>query len=181
MQTLKIYTPLIFFIIVFYSAPAYSQIENLDFSADTEIENTGSTVTKNQSEEIKTDASDLVHSGDLIDVDILGSTEFDWRGKVTPEGFISGLKFVEIISAQCRTETELADEIAKLYTKFLRNPKVQVRILDRTGRPVSLLLGAIKIPQRFLLKRPIYLNELIILSGGLTDQANGDIQILRRD
>ncbi len=176
----KFYNPILFIIILFYSATVYAQIENLDFSGTAEIENSKTSQIEIQNKNEPTKPDDLIHTGDLIDVDIIGSTEFDWRGQVTPEGFISGLKFVESVFALCRTEDNLADEIAKLYTKFLREPKVKVRILDRTDRPVSSLLGAVKIPQRFQLKRPIYLNELIILSGGFTDQANGDIQILRR-
>ena len=30
---------------------------------------------------------DLIHFGDVIDVDVVGSLEFDWRGGLTPEGF----------------------------------------------------------------------------------------------
>ncbi|MGI9056364.1 MAG: hypothetical protein ACR2F2_11245, partial [Pyrinomonadaceae bacterium] len=37
----------------------------------------------------------LVHYGDLIDVDILGSFDYDWRGKLTPEGYLDGVNFVE--------------------------------------------------------------------------------------
>jgi len=31
---------------------------------------------------------DRVHQGDIIDVDVVGSFEFDWRGGLNPEGFI---------------------------------------------------------------------------------------------
>lgn len=180
MQTLKFNILLFILLMIIYPVSISAQIEHLDFSKDIKTEKTDSPIKENQDNNKITDSNALIHSGDLIDVDILGSTEFDWRGKVTPEGYISGLQFVENIYALCRTETVLADEIAKLYTKFLRNPKVKVRILDRSDRPVSSLRGAVKIPQRFQLNRPIYLNELIILSGGFTDGTNGNIQILRR-
>jgi protein involved in polysaccharide export with SLBB domain len=123
---------------------------------------------------------DLIHFGDLIDVDILGGVEYDWRGTLTPEGFLSGLDFIEEpVFARCKTETEVAEAVARGYSKLLRDPKVVVRIIDRSKRPVSTVFGAVKKEQRFQIQRPVFLNELIILSGGLTDRASGEIQIFR--
>jgi protein involved in polysaccharide export with SLBB domain len=123
---------------------------------------------------------DLIHFGDVIDVDILGGVEYDWRGTLTPEGFLSGLDFIEEpVFAQCKTETEVADAVVKGYSKLLREPKVVVRIIDRSKRPVSTVFGAVKKEQRFQIQRPVFLNELIVLSGGLTDRASGGIQIFR--
>jgi Periplasmic protein involved in polysaccharide export len=121
-----------------------------------------------------------IHFGDLIDVDVVGSTEYDWRGTITPEGFLSGLDFIEEpVYALCRTEEDVARQIEKGYGKFLREPKVVVRILDRSGRPTSVLYGAVRTPQRFRIERPVRLNELIVLSGGITERASGEIQIFR--
>jgi protein involved in polysaccharide export with SLBB domain len=125
--------------------------------------------------------TNLVHFGDLIDVDVVGSFEFDWRGTLNPEGFLNGIDLAENpIFALCRTEEEIAADIVKTYSKILRDPKVIVKILDRSNRPLSLLYGAVKTPQRFQIKRPVLLNELIIVSGGLTETASGKIQIFRQ-
>lgn len=122
----------------------------------------------------------LIHFGDEIDVDVLGSFEYDWRGTLNPEGFLGGLDALENrVYGLCRSEEEVAQEIARAYGKFLRDPKVVVKILDRSNRPHSTLFGAVKTPQRFQIKRPVYLNELIILAGGFTDKASGEIQIFR--
>jgi len=124
--------------------------------------------------------NETIHFGDLIDVDVVGSAEYDWRGTITPEGFLSGIDFVdEPIYALCRTEEDIARQIEKAYGKLLRAPKVVVRVLDRSGRPVSVLYGAVKTPQRFQIQRSVRLNELIILSGGITERASGEIQIFR--
>jgi protein involved in polysaccharide export with SLBB domain len=124
--------------------------------------------------------NETIHFGDLIDVDVVGSAEYDWRGTITPEGFLSGIDFVdEPIYALCRTEEDIARQIEKAYGKLLRDPKVVVRVLDRSGRPVSVLYGAVKTPQRFQIQRSVRLNELIILSGGITERASGEIQIFR--
>lgn len=122
----------------------------------------------------------LIHIGDLIDVDVVGSTEYDWRGNLTPEGFLDGLSFVEEpVFALCQTENAVAAAVVKGYEKLLRAPQVVVKIIDRSRRPESLLYGAVKTPQRFQIYRPVRLNELIILAGGITEKASGEIQILR--
>jgi len=123
---------------------------------------------------------DLIHFGDLIDVDVIGSFEFDWRGTIDPEGFLAGFdKIPEHISALCKSEEGLAADIAKEYGKILREPRVVVKIIDRSNRPVSILQGAVKTPQRFQIKRPVLLNELLIVAGGLSDRASGEIRIFR--
>ncbi len=122
----------------------------------------------------------LIHLGDLIDVDVIGSLEYDWRGTLNPEGFLDGINFIENpVYALCQSETEVAEEIIKAYSKTLRDPKVVVKILDRSNRPLSIINGAVKTPQRLQIKRRIFLNELIIISGGLTEKASGEIQIFR--
>ena len=124
--------------------------------------------------------TNLIHFGDLIDVDVVGSFEYDWRGTLTPEGFLDGLDKIENqIYGLCRSEDEVAEAIAKEYRASLRDPKVVVKILDRSNRAVAYLDGAVKFPQRFQIRRRVSLNELIILSGGITDRSSGEIRIFR--
>lgn len=123
---------------------------------------------------------DLIHPGDLIEVDVVGSIEYDWRGTLNPEGFLFQFdKIEEQIYALCQSETQVAREIEKHLGKMLRDPKVVVKILDRSNRPVSIINGAIRMPHRFQIKRPVHLNELIVLTGGFTEKASGEIQIFR--
>ncbi len=131
-------------------------------------------------ESIGADQPHLVHYGDVVDVDVIGSVEFDWRGTLTPEGYLNGLDTIpEQIFALCRSESEIAEDIRKELSSILRNPEVSVRILDRSNRAVAVLSGAVRLPQRFRIKRPVYLNELLILSGGITETASGRISIFR--
>ena len=128
----------------------------------------------------QTDQAALVHFGDLIEVDVIGSYEYDWRGSLTPEGFLDGLDTIpDQIYALCQTEAHLADVIQKELTKTLREPQVSVRILDRSNRAVAFLSGAVRSPKRFQIKRKVYLNELLVLSGGITDRSSGEISIFR--
>ncbi|MEP7212071.1 MAG: SLBB domain-containing protein [Acidobacteriota bacterium] len=126
------------------------------------------------------DRSDLVHLGDLVDIDVVGSFEFDWRGTLTPEGFLDGLdKIEEPVYALCRSEDELSSDVSKAYSSILRDPKVVVRVLDRSNRAVVFLDGAVKFPQRFQIRRPVRLNELLIVAGGITENTSGEITVFR--
>lgn len=123
---------------------------------------------------------DLIHYGDVVDVDVVGSLDFDWRGGLTPEGFLDGLdKAREPVYALCRSEADVAASVASEYSAILRSPKVVVRILDRSNRALAYVVGAVRNQQRFQIRRPVRLAELIIQSGGITDRSNGEILILR--
>lgn len=122
----------------------------------------------------------LIHSSDLIDVDIVGSTEFDWRGQLNVEGFLNNINFSKNpIYALCQSEEAVAAKIAGSFANILREPQVVVKILDRSNRPTAVLYGAVKKNQRFRIKRPVSLSELIVISGGFTEQVSGEIQIFR--
>ncbi len=124
--------------------------------------------------------SQLVHLGDVIDVDVIGSTEYDWRGPLTPEGFLDGFDQIpKQIFALCRSEEDIAAEIASEYGLILREPKVRVSIIDRSNRALARLDGAVRTPSRFRIQRLVRLNELIVHAGGITDAASGEIQIRR--
>lgn len=125
-------------------------------------------------------SSQLVHLGDVIDVDVIGSTEYDWRGPITPEGFLDGFdQIAKQIFALCRSEDEIAADIATEYGRILREPKVRVSIIDRSNRALARLDGAVRTAYRFRIQRPVRLNELIVHAGGITDGASGEIQIQR--
>jgi protein involved in polysaccharide export with SLBB domain len=124
--------------------------------------------------------AELIHYGDLVDVDFVGSVEYDWRGSVNPEGFLDGLEMAsEPIFALCKSEDAVAAEIAKQYSRILRDPKVVVKVIDRSGRAVTVMLGAVRNEQRFSIKREARLSELLALSGGITENASGEVTIFR--
>ena len=123
---------------------------------------------------------DLIHSGDIVDVDFAGGVDDDWRGPLTPDGDLEGLDSVGgPIHALCISTQTLAAEIQKIYSRILRDPQVIVRIIDRSNRPLARVDGAVRTPTRYRLLRPVHLRELIVASGGLTDESSGEIQIYR--
>ncbi|QYO63011.1 polysaccharide biosynthesis/export family protein [Leptolyngbya sp. 7M] len=116
----------------------------------------------------------------LSEVDVIGSTEFDWRGELTPEGFLDGLdELPKPIFALCRSPEDVSKEIEVGYSRILRDPRVSVRIIDRSNRAVAVLDGAVRTPHRFRIQRRVSLVELLVSAGGLTDAAGGEIRIQR--
>ncbi|MFV0389761.1 MAG: SLBB domain-containing protein [Pyrinomonadaceae bacterium] len=127
------------------------------------------------------DPDKLLHIDDLIDIDVIGSVEFDWRGRVSPEGYIEGLPFPSApIVALCRNTNSIERQVETQLSKFLRDPDVKVRELDGSKRAEVLVTGAVMQPSRFRLLRKIKLDELLIKAGGLTDETNGKILIFRQ-
>jgi protein involved in polysaccharide export with SLBB domain len=123
---------------------------------------------------------DKIHIGDLIEVDELGGFDYDWRGGLTSEGFLDGFtKIADPVFGLCKTPDELAETIRDAYARTLRDPKVIVRILDRSQRAVAILHGAIRQPMRLQIRRPVRLSELAVIGGGFTDKASGAITVLR--
>lgn len=149
-------------------------------SAQTSPTGTASVSSEIKANKVSVAEENLIHTGDLIDVDVLGSTEYDWRGTLNPEGFLSGINFTKNpVFALCQTEEAVAEKVAASYAAFLRQPQINVKILDRSRRPLAFVYGAVKKNQRLQIKRAVLLNELIVISGGFTDKASGEIQIIR--
>jgi polysaccharide biosynthesis/export protein len=124
----------------------------------------------------------LLGPGDTLDIRVFGQPDLNWIGEVDSDGNISSLPFVtKPIVAQCRTEKEIQKEIIAAYSKLLKDPQISVRITGRNSRQPATVLGAVLSPARVEMKRRVRLNELIAASGGLTERANGDIQVLHTE
>jgi polysaccharide export outer membrane protein len=119
----------------------------------------------------------LLGPGDTLEVRIFQQPDLSSTTEVDAEGNIR-LHFIPPVRAQCRTEKDDAQDIVTAYAKFLQNPQVSVRITGRNSRPPAIVHGAVRQPQRIQMMRDVRLNELIAVTGGITERANGSIQVL---
>ncbi|HEX8098253.1 MAG TPA: polysaccharide biosynthesis/export family protein, partial [Pyrinomonadaceae bacterium] len=102
----------------------------------------------------------LLGPGDVVDVRVFGQPDFTSLVPVEDDGNINALPFVEKpIRAQCRTEKDLQREITAAYSKYLKNPQVSVRIIQRNSHSPAVVHGAVSIPQQFQMLRRVRLNE----------------------
>ena len=116
--------------------------------------------------------------GDVLDIRVFNKPQFSRDSvRVDGRGMIRMPLIQGEIQAACRTEEELAKEIATRYEEYLRNPQVDVFIKDYQSQPVA-VLGAVRAPSRFQLHRRVRLLELLSHVGGPTDNAGRSIQIV---
>jgi polysaccharide export outer membrane protein len=124
----------------------------------------------------------LLGPGDVLDVRVLFQTELNAIVEIDSDGNISSLPFVETpIPARCRTEKEVQKDIAKAYSKYVKNPQVSVLITDRKSRPPATITGAVRTPTRVTMLRTVRLNELMAQAEGFTERASGTIQIFHTE
>jgi polysaccharide export outer membrane protein len=124
----------------------------------------------------------LLGPGDVLDVRVLFQPELNAIVEIDSDGNISSLPFVETpIPARCRTEKEVQKDIAKAYSKYVKNPQVSVLITDRKSRPPATITGAVRTPTRVTMLRTVRLNELMAQAEGFTDRASGTIQIFHTE
>jgi len=120
----------------------------------------------------------LLGPGDVLDVRVFGQPDLNAVVEIDSDGNISSLPFLETpISAKCRSEKEVQKEIAKAYSKYIKNAQVSVRITERKSRQPATVFGAVRQPTRVQMQRKVRLNELMTTSGGFTERAAGTIQI----
>lgn len=124
----------------------------------------------------------LLGPGDIVDVRVFGQPDLNAIAEVDSDGNISSLPFLEApIPARCRTEKEIQKDIATAYGKYLKNPQVSVRLMERKSRQPATVFGAVRQATRIQMQRKVRLNELMAASGGFTERAAGTIQILHTE
>jgi polysaccharide export outer membrane protein len=116
---------------------------------------------------------------DSIEIQVYRHSDLNQRTAVNPNGTIRLFRLADPIVAVCKTERELADEIAAAYAKdYLRNPEVNVTV-EQKSQSVA-VIGAVQKPGNFLINRRIHLLELLSYAGGpKTDEAGSRILVAR--
>lgn len=116
--------------------------------------------------------------GDVLDIRIFNRANLS-RDAVRVEG--NGMIRMPLIDteiqAACKTEGELAQEIAEKYKKFYRNPQVDVFVKEYHSKPVA-IIGAVNEQSRFELQRRVRLLELLSFAKGLSPKAGQTINIV---
>lgn len=119
-----------------------------------------------------------IGSGDVIEIRIFKKPELSRdMVRVDNQGNIRMPLIDGPIRAGCRTETELAEQIAASYHDYLRDPRVEVFVKEFKSRPVA-VIGAVDKPGRFQLERRVHLLDLLSFAGGPTDKAGARVQVV---
>lgn len=116
--------------------------------------------------------------GDVLQISIYDQAQLSRDGvRVDGSGLVN-MPFIEgDIKAVCKSETELARNIAEEYRTFLKNPQVSVSIKEYSSQPVA-VVGAVLKPGSFQLARPVRLRELLSYAGGPSPSSGRVLQIV---
>ena len=116
--------------------------------------------------------------GDILDIRFLNRPNLSREAvRVEGNGMIRMPLIETEIQAACLTEGELAKEIATRYTKFYRNPQVDVFIKGYHSRQVA-IIGAVNDQSRFELQRRVRLLELLTYAKGPSPKAGQTINVV---
>jgi len=120
-----------------------------------------------------------VGPGDVLDIRMFKHPELSRDGVRVDGGGMIRMPLIEgEISAACKTEGELAKDIASRYLKYYRNPQVDVFVKEYHSREVA-VIGAINDQGRYQMQRRITLLELLTFAKGPSDKAGQTINIVR--
>jgi len=123
----------------------------------------------------------LIGPLDTVNVIVWRNPELSFTGPVRPDGRIS-VPLVEDILALGRNPTDLAREVEKALSKFIRDPVVTVMVTGFQGpygEQIRVIGEAAK-PQAVSYRQNMTLLDVMVLVGGLTDFADGNSAVLVR-
>lgn len=123
----------------------------------------------------------VIGAGDTVNIIVWRNPELSMSVPVRPDGKVSTPLIDEIV-AQGKNSTELAREIEKLLSKYVRDPVVTVIVTAFIGPYAEQIrvVGEAARPQFLPYKQKMTLLDVMIAVGGLTEFAAGnDATILR--
>ena len=116
---------------------------------------------------------------DTLEVRVTRHEALSGQFSVNPDGTINLPQIDTPIVAVCKTEQQLANDIAAEYRKdYLRNPYVNVRAVDQKSQSFS-VIGSVEKPGTFYVNRQIRLLELLAFAGGPNDDAGQRLIVAR--
>lgn len=116
---------------------------------------------------------------DKLSVQVFRQPDLSQTVTVNPNGTINLFKLAEPVRAVCKTERELAEDIAAAYRKdYLKNPEVNVLAVEQMSQAVSVVDAVVK-PGPVFLNRRVHLWELIALAGGPSKEAGSRVIVAR--
>lgn len=123
----------------------------------------------------------IVGPGDMLNIIVWRSPELSQSVPVRPDGQVS-TPLVDGLVAQGKTSAQIARDVEKELSKYVRDPVVTVIVTGFVG-PYSeqiRVVGAAAKPQFLSYKQNMTVLDVLIAAGGLTDFADGNRAVLVR-
>ncbi len=121
----------------------------------------------------------LIGFQDVIDVQVFRHPELNLRVTVNPSGVIYLNRLDSPVTAVCKTERQLANDIETAYkVKYLRDPQVNVNIVEQKSQSMA-VIGAVEKPGSFFVTHRVHLLELLAMAGGPNKEAGTRVLVAR--
>ena len=127
------------------------------------------------------DYSYIIGAGDALNIIVWRNPELSMAVPVRPDGKVAA-PLVDEIVAQGKTSTELARDVEKQLSKYVRDPVVTVLVTSFIGpyNEQIRVVGEAARPQFLSYKKGMSLLDVMIAVGGLTDFAAGNSATILR-
>lgn len=124
----------------------------------------------------------IIGPGDELNIFVWGNQELTVSVPVRPDGKIT-TRLVEDIEASGKTPSELARDIEKAYSEYVKNAVVTVIVEGFSGVPTQQVrvVGEAANPLSVPFRKHMTLLDLMIQVGGLTEFADGNASVLVRE
>jgi polysaccharide export outer membrane protein len=123
----------------------------------------------------------LIGAGDMVHVQVFDTPELEQHVRVTDLGelplIMGGNVHVRHLTP---AQAAHAVENALLEGKFMRHPKVAITVEEYATQKTS-VLGEVRAPGAYAINTPRSVLDVLALAGGLTDLADRNLVIERRD
>ena len=125
-------------------------------------------------------ASYVLGPDDVVEVSVLGRTDFTTRGRIAADGTIQ-LPYLGVVAAAKQTGREFADSVARSLEAggYFAKPIVKVDIVSYASRYI-VVLGDVKSPGLVPIDRGYRLSEIIARVGGVAE-GGADYVVLRSE
>ena len=116
---------------------------------------------------------------DRLTVQVFRRPELTQTVEVNTNGTINLFRLQDPIVAVCKTERELANDIAEAYRKdYLKNPEVNVLVSEQRSQSFA-VIGAVTKPANYIINRKVRLLELLAVAGGPSKDAGSRLVVAR--
>lgn len=116
---------------------------------------------------------------DVLTIQVFRHPELGITAPVNPNGTIYLYRLEKPVVALCKTERELAADIAAAYkVSYLRDPQVNVVVSEQKSQSLS-VIGAVEKPGTFYLNKRMHLLGLLALAGGPNKESGTRLIVAR--
>lgn len=116
---------------------------------------------------------------DILEIQVFQHPSLSQRIAVSPNGTIMLFRLDKPLIAVCKTERELAGEIADAYkARFIRDPQVNVVVSEQRSQSVA-VIGAVEKPGTYFINRRYHLLEMLAMAGGPNKESGTRILVAR--